>query len=126
MVATKDATKIGCWAITVPFGIERTKITLHVFQDDTDGAYPGPLVRDIAGNLYGVIGVGSSDGGTIWELSPSAGGWVFRVLFNLPGLPNSISDTFPLVLTTRRFIRGRQLYRGEQFGQHVQTRIFER
>lgn len=105
---------LGCGTVyeLSPSGSSWTKTTLHVFQEDTDGAYPGPLVRDTAGNLYGVTGVGSSNGGTIWELSPSAGGWVFRVLFNLPGLPNTISDTFPLVLDDSGALYGVNNYIG--------------
>ena len=89
-----------------------TKTTLHVFQEDTEGAYPGPLVRDDAGNLYGVTAVGTSNAGTIWELSPSDGGWVFHVLYDLPGLPNIYSDTFPLVLDTAGALYGVNNYIG--------------
>jgi uncharacterized repeat protein (TIGR03803 family) len=47
--------------------------TLHIFQQGIDGGWPGPLIRDKAGNLYGLTeGYGpDNNGGTVWELSPS-------------------------------------------------------
>jgi uncharacterized repeat protein (TIGR03803 family) len=60
---------------------------LHDFthQDDGDVPYAG-LVFDHAGNLYGAAtGGGVNGGGTIFELTPSSGGWNFTVLYALPG-----------------------------------------
>src|SRR5208282_2893232 len=76
------------WIITV----------LHNFADDAVGGISGPLLRDSAGNLYGVTAESTSDGGTIWELSPSDGGWVFNVLYSLPGPPNMVSLVFRLAM----------------------------
>jgi uncharacterized repeat protein (TIGR03803 family) len=55
---------------------------LHKFLDGTDGCHPGPLFRDPAGNLYGITTEDGPDnnGGTVWELSPTNGGWSFSVL----------------------------------------------
>jgi len=63
---------------------------LHTFGG-TQGAYPGGLVSDSSGNLYGLTTFGglscpNGDGcGTIFELSPIAGGWTFKVLFKFSG-----------------------------------------
>jgi len=59
---------------------------LHSF-DVTDGNKPyGGLIFDSAGNLYGATSSGGSgSGGTVYELSPSGGGWQFNVLYNLEG-----------------------------------------
>lgn len=51
------------------------------------GAYPeGGVIRDVAGNLYGVAPVGGAHhGGIVYELSPPAAGrnkWTGRVLYN--------------------------------------------
>ena len=55
---------------------------LHVFEESTDGGNSGPPLRDSAGNLFGLTHVGgANNNGTIWELSPSQGGWVFTVLY---------------------------------------------
>jgi uncharacterized repeat protein (TIGR03803 family) len=60
---------------------------LHNFthQDDGDVPYAG-LIFDRAGNLYGAAtGGGVNSGGTIFELTRSASGWNFNVLYSLPG-----------------------------------------
>ena len=60
---------------------------LYRFQGGSDGAHPGnadALVFDHAGNLYGTTGGDSNaDGndGTVFELSPSNGGWTETVLY---------------------------------------------
>ncbi len=62
-----------------------TKTTLHIFDQDTEGGEAGPLTRDSAGNLFGLTGENaSSNGGTVWEMSPSGGGWTFQVLYTFP------------------------------------------
>lgn len=63
-----------------------TKTTLYSFRLGVDGGWPGALIRDAAGNLYGMCeqyGPNSS-GGTVWELSPSNGGWTYSVLYAFP------------------------------------------
>ncbi len=54
-----------------------------------DGAHPnGDLVFDAAGNLYGTTqSGGANDKGTAFELSPGAGGWTEKVLYNLGANP---------------------------------------
>lgn len=55
----------------------------------TDGAYPGPLIADNAGNLFGTgFTGGSSQRGVVFELSPPAqpgGSWIETVLYNFTG-----------------------------------------
>jgi uncharacterized repeat protein (TIGR03803 family) len=47
----------------------------------------GGLVMDAEGNLYGnTSGGGTGGGGTVFELSPSGGGWTFSVLASFSGL----------------------------------------
>jgi uncharacterized repeat protein (TIGR03803 family) len=58
---------------------------LHEFGGGSDGEGPmGGLVLDSAGNLYGTTDSGGLyNGGTIFELSPSAsGGWKKKILHN--------------------------------------------
>jgi uncharacterized repeat protein (TIGR03803 family) len=53
---------------------------LYSFTNTSDGEKPSStLVADAAGNLFG-----TAMGGTIFELSPSAGGWTFQVLYTFP------------------------------------------
>ena len=67
----------GSWSQTV----------LYSFQDGNDGRYPGTsLLFDSSGNLYGTTSAGGAGGGgTVFELSPSAGGWTFKVLYSFSG-----------------------------------------
>jgi uncharacterized repeat protein (TIGR03803 family) len=63
-----------------------TETVLHDFSDltTTDGSGPvGNLIADARGNLYGVtLGGGTDLHGTVFELSPSAGGWTETILYN--------------------------------------------
>ena len=62
-----------------------TETTLFTFREGVDGGWPGPLIRDAAGNLYGITTkYGPQGGGTVWELSPSGGGWTFNLLYSFP------------------------------------------
>lgn len=64
---------------------------LHRFKGGSDGSGPSAaLIADKAGNLYGTTtngGTGCQDGcGTVFELSPSAGGrWTEAVLYRFTG-----------------------------------------
>jgi uncharacterized repeat protein (TIGR03803 family) len=50
------------------------------------GGSDGGLIRDSSGNLYGTtLSGGTNGGGTVYELSPSNGGWTFTTLYNLSG-----------------------------------------
>jgi len=82
----------GCGAIfelSPKSGGGYTETVLYSFQDSSDGAMPyGGLVMDSAGNLYGAAALGGNGledlPGTIYELSPPAGGagsWTFTKLY---------------------------------------------
>ena len=62
-----------------------TETVLYHFSNYPDGAYPvAGLIFDAAGNLYGTTGGGGTrDVGTVFELTPKAGGgWTETVLYN--------------------------------------------
>ncbi|HTV65358.1 MAG TPA: choice-of-anchor tandem repeat GloVer-containing protein [Bryocella sp.] len=69
-----------------PNGSGWTENILHEFDgNDGEGAVGG-LVFDSAGNLYGTTWTnGSGGGGTVFELSPSANGWQFNLLYSFAG-----------------------------------------
>ena len=60
---------------------------LYAFTAGADGKYPeAGVIFDPDGNLYGATSVGGANrGGTIFELSPSNGGWTFKLLYSLYG-----------------------------------------
>jgi len=60
---------------------------LYSFQGGSDGAQPwGALIFDHAGNLYGTtFGGGNQNAGTVFELTPSNGGWAFTTIYSFFG-----------------------------------------
>jgi uncharacterized repeat protein (TIGR03803 family) len=71
---------IACHTAICPW----IETVLYRFQGGSDGAYPGyadDLVFDQAGNIYGTTsGDSSGNDGTVFELSPSNGGWTETIL----------------------------------------------
>jgi uncharacterized repeat protein (TIGR03803 family) len=79
----------GAYGYGVVFELKRSALgysetVLHDFASGTDGAWPyAGLVIDSRHNLYGTTssgGGGTNDGGIVFELSPSGGGWIYSVL----------------------------------------------
>lgn len=68
-------------------GAHWTENTLHNFQNFDDGAVPyAGLIADQAGNFYGAATEGGNNGGgTIFQLTPSKGGWNFTTVYSVPG-----------------------------------------
>jgi uncharacterized repeat protein (TIGR03803 family) len=72
-----------------------TEKVLHSFGSGTDGLIPyGGLIFDAAGNLYGTTAYGgTNDLGTVFELTPAAGGtWTEKVLWSFG---NSTDGAYP-------------------------------
>lgn len=67
-----------------PSGSNWTEQVLYSFQYSNDGAIPyAGVVLDPEGNLYGATFYGGAgNGGTIFELMPSNGNWIFSVLYS--------------------------------------------
>jgi uncharacterized repeat protein (TIGR03803 family) len=62
--------------------------TLYAFQGLSDGKIPSPyagLIFDSSGNLYGTTLYGSNGYGSVYELSPSNGGWALTTLYGFSG-----------------------------------------
>jgi uncharacterized repeat protein (TIGR03803 family) len=74
-----------CRSVSCPW----TETVLHRFGlVNGDGAEPvyGSPVFDRAGNLYGTTSYGGTSGhGTVYELSPSSGGWTETILWSFTG-----------------------------------------
>jgi uncharacterized repeat protein (TIGR03803 family) len=77
--------KFGCGVVyqLTPAGDSWTYKIIYSFHGQEDGsAIYAPLIIDDAGNLYGsAADEGPNGGGTVFELSPSAGGWTFNLLY---------------------------------------------
>lgn len=64
-----------------------TGTVLHNFGNGNDGIAPiGSLIMDAAGNLYGAtFNGGQNRDGTVFEVSPGAGGWTESILHSFDG-----------------------------------------
>jgi uncharacterized repeat protein (TIGR03803 family) len=61
---------------------------VHSFTGADDGSQPafGALSFDAAGNIYGTAAYGGADRyGTVFEVSPSSGQWLFKTLWTFTG-----------------------------------------
>ncbi len=70
--------------------------------DCSDGSSPNSLLIDVAGNLYGTtFQGGSSQTGTVFELSPNRGGdsWTYSQLYNFCSLDLCVDGANPTGLT---------------------------
>jgi len=83
----------GCGVIfeLSPSGSGWIETVLHVFDQNTEGGGPGAVIFDKAGNMYGVTR-GLVNPGTVWEMSPSNGGWTFNILYRFTGYNDSGPD----------------------------------
>jgi len=106
-----------------------TEQVLHSFNG-TDGAVPyAGLVFDAAGNLYGTTDVGGTDdAGTVFELTPAAGGgWTETVLYSFCAQPNCTDGGNPsasLILDAAGNLYGTTDYGGTYCPQGCGT-VFE-
>jgi uncharacterized repeat protein (TIGR03803 family) len=70
---------------------EWVETILYEFTGGTDGGNPfAGLVFDHEGNLYGTASIGGVNGtGVVFELSPTASGWTYKVLYSFGAYPSS-------------------------------------
>jgi len=62
-----------------------TKTVLYAFSGGSDGLWPyGDLTFDHGGNIYGTTYAGGGPG-TVYELTPTNGGWTETVLYHFSG-----------------------------------------
>lgn len=101
-----------------PSGSGWTKNTIYTFQGGTDGYTPqAGLIFDGSGNLYGATrngGSGFGDGGAVFELAPSDGGWTISALYGLSG-PQGGGPVDSLALDTAGNLYGTTYEDGAHF-----------
>lgn len=70
-----------------PSGSDWEEMTLHTFENSTDGSDSSSgVIFDQAGSLYGATQSGGPNGGgTVFQMTPSGGGWTFDVLYPFTG-----------------------------------------
>jgi hypothetical protein len=80
----------GCGTVfqLTPSGSGWTEKVLYSFQGGSDGQTPAAgLIFDGAGNLYGTtyFGDNNNNAGTVFELTPSNGNWIYTLVYTLGG-----------------------------------------
>jgi hypothetical protein len=101
-----------------------TTNVIHTFEGGADGSYPGGLVMDGEGRIFGLTAGGgdlscnpTTGCGTVFALLPPAkrgGVWTHYVLFNFEGSTNGASPYFPLALDANHNLYGIALGAGSQ------------
>jgi uncharacterized repeat protein (TIGR03803 family) len=100
---------------------------LHTFSNNgTDGTYPGGMIFDAVGNLYGTTGAGGPYGdgipffgGIAFELSPAAGGtWTEKILYDFGGGDVGYSPGSPLIFDAAGNLYGSTFSGGSSVGVH--------
>jgi uncharacterized repeat protein (TIGR03803 family) len=91
-----------------------TKTSLHDFTGGTDGSFPGELLFDNAGNLYGTAAQGGVDGGgVVFKLTPNSDGtWTESVLYAFTGSADGSYPDAPLILDAKGALYGTVVYAG--------------
>jgi len=86
-----------CQAVSCPWA----ETVLHAFQGtgDVDNPY-NDVTLDAAGNVYGAVTYGGlfPEGGGVYSLTRSQGGWSYSLLDEFPGSPNGGESFAPLQL----------------------------
>jgi uncharacterized repeat protein (TIGR03803 family) len=88
---------------------------LHDFGNDADGNSPSAgVIMDAAGNLYGTTaGGGAYTGGTVFELSPAAGGgWTEQILYSFANIPDGSTPYACLTFDSAGNLYGTTYYGG--------------
>ena len=79
----------------------QTFTVLHTFSGAPDGAWPGSLTMDAAGNFYGITSAGGGGGhcsyygcGTAFKLTHKNSSWVLSTLYKFSGGTEAASPTW--------------------------------
>lgn len=90
---------------------------LYAFQGSNDVGNPyNDVTFDAAGNLYGAVTYAGlfPEGGGVYSLTRSQGGWTYNLLFEFPGLPNGNESFAPLFFDHSGNILGTTLEGGTE------------
>ena len=96
-----------------------TEAVLHTFTGGSDGYTPRGLTPDTSGNLLGVAESGGTANsnceagcGTVFKLTPAAGGWSLSVIYSFSGGSDGGYPISPLVFDTQGNLFGTTLLGG--------------
>ncbi len=99
-----------------------TETVIYRFMGGSDGEAPGyaDLIFDPAGNLYGTTSFGGGGGmdcsgtncGTVYELTPSGGGWTESIIYRFNPLPDGYAPDSGVTLDSAGNLYGTTYYGG--------------
>jgi uncharacterized repeat protein (TIGR03803 family) len=105
----------GCGVVfkLTPSGGSWTETVIYTFTGGADGGSPwAGVTLDSAGNLYGTTSAGGINGnGSVYELSPSGGGYTEKTLYDFQGAQDGGSPYSGLI-----FDHAGNLYGATQYG----------
>jgi uncharacterized repeat protein (TIGR03803 family) len=106
----------GCGTVfeLTPSGAGWSETILHTFAGGNDGEIPREgLVADKHGNLYGTTGNGGYwSAGTVFELTPSDGGWTETIIYDFPRRNDGYVPAGALILDGKGNLYGTTEYGG--------------
>ena len=89
---------------------------IYTFQNGSDGAAPqyGALLFDADGNIYGTTTAGGANNrGTVYELTPSQGGWTESILHSFAGAGDGSYPASSLIFDQQGNLYGTARYGGD-------------
>ena len=100
-----------------PNGDSWTETTLYSFTGGNDGGRPNAkLLMDAAGNLYGTTPwvPETNNPGTVFELTPSGGGWTYHLLYSFPMAAEGAGGVGSLAMDHAGNLYGTASFEGNQ------------
>ena len=101
-----------------PSGSGWTEQPAYVFSGGSNGGVPfAGLIADASGNLYGTTRFGGMNScGTVFELTPSGGGWSLNTLYIFPGEPGGCGPEGKLIMDAAGSLYGTTNSGGQGIG----------
>jgi uncharacterized repeat protein (TIGR03803 family) len=90
----------------------------YIFDGGSNGGVPeAGLIADASGNLYGTTRFGGINScGTVFQLTPSGGGWSINTIYSFPGQPDGCGPQAKLVMDAAGSLYGTTTLGGQGFG----------
>ena len=90
----------------------------YIFSGGSNGGVPeAGLITDAVGNLYGTTRFGGINScGTVFQLTPSGGGWSLNTIYTFPGQPDGCGPEGKLIMDAAGSLYGTTFYGGHGAG----------
>jgi uncharacterized repeat protein (TIGR03803 family) len=90
----------------------------YIFSGGSNGGVPeAGLIADASGNVYGTTRFGGINScGTVFQLTPSGGGWSLNTIYTFPGQPDGCGPQAKLIMDASGSLYGTTEFGGQGFG----------